>query len=390
LVGEQLSIQNQEENFVRKKFSEYYERTEVKAPEEIEKREWGFGGWDKKIESRHFKFSSKQELNSYLIRNTPLFISYSTAYYEFPDMRPMENKNWLGADLVFDLDSNHLELTCKEKHSSKWVCGDCLNTVKGETIKLVEEFLIPDFGFSREEIRINFSGNRGYHVHIANEAVEELGAYARREIVDFVTGVGIDLNQIIWMGERISEKSRISQLMGPKPNDSGWAGKIAKWIVRSIENETLEGIGINHTIAKKIYASKKDYVRLINQGRWDAARIPNKRGVWQFAVDRLKIKLGDKIDQNVTADATKLIRLPDSLHGETGLIAKRVANIGEFDPLKESIAFGSGPLRIKVNKIHRFTINGQEFGPFENEEVELPEYAALYLICKREAFLWKS
>jgi len=30
-----------------------------------------------------------------------------------------------------------------------------------------------------------------------------------------------------------------------------------------------------------------------------------------------------------------------------------------------------------------------EFGPFNEEDAELPEFAAVYLICKRKAVLWK-
>lgn len=384
----QLSV-NQEENFVRMRFSKYYAGKEVKAPDGIERREWGFGSWNKKIESRHFKFASQQELNSYLVRNTPFFISYSTAYYEFPDMRPMEKKNWLGADLVFDLDSTHLEAGCNAKHDQKWVCDECLDAVKDETIKLIEEFLVPDFGFSRAEMKVNFSGNRGYHVHIANKAVMELGTYARREIVDFVTGIGIDSESIGFKKERVGD-SRMQKLVGPKPSDMGWLGKVARFVIKLIEENKLGELGLNEVDAKKIYKNKEQFISGIERGNWDVVSIPHKATVWSYAIDRLKIKLGDKIDQNVTADATKLIRLPDSLHGETGLVAKRVEDVDKFDPLKDAIAFGSGPLRVKVGKVHRFKINEQEFGPFENESVELPEYAAMYLICKKEASLWKS
>ena len=384
----QLSINN-EENFVRMRFGRSYAGKEVKAPEGIEKREWGFGSLNRKIESRHFKFASQQELNSYLVRNTPFFISYSTAYYEFPDMRPMEKKNWIGADLVFDLDSNHLEVGCSKKHEQRWVCDECLGAVREETIKLIEEFLIPDFGFSRAEIKVNFSGNRGYHVHIANRAVMELGAYARREIVDFVTGIGIDSESIGFRKERIGD-SKMQKLVGPKPSDMGWFGKVARFVIKLANENKLEELGLDQVDARKIYKNREQFVKGIERGNWDVVSIPHKQMVWSSAIDRLKIKLSDKIDQNVTADATKLIRLPDSLHGETGLVAKRVEDINGFNPLKDAIAFGSEPLKIKVNKINRFKINEQEFGPFENESVELPEYAAMYLICKREASLWKS
>ena len=48
-----------------------------------------------------------------------------------------------------------------------------------------------DFGFSLNELHVFFSGHRGYHVHVEDEAVRSLDAMARKEIVDYVTGLGI-------------------------------------------------------------------------------------------------------------------------------------------------------------------------------------------------------
>ena len=53
-----------------------------------------------------------------------------------------------------------------------------------------------DFGFSQDELHVFFSGHRGYHVHIENDAVRSLDAMARKEIVDYVTGLGIKLFSI--------------------------------------------------------------------------------------------------------------------------------------------------------------------------------------------------
>ena len=50
-----------------------------------------------------------------------------------------------------------------------------------------------DFGFSRDELHVYFSGHRGYHVHIENESIRSLDAMARKEIVDYVIGLGIKL-----------------------------------------------------------------------------------------------------------------------------------------------------------------------------------------------------
>jgi DNA primase small subunit len=385
----QLKVSNPEEDYVRSKFREYYERAEVRAPEEIQRREWGFGGWERKIETRHMQMGSEQELRGRLVRDIPLFISYSVAYYEFPDMRPMENKNWLGADLVFDLDADHLGLPCKNRHGSKWVCEECLDAVKEESIKLMEEFLIPDFGFSRNEMEMNFSGNRGYHIHIKSESIRELRAFARREIVDYLTGTGIDFSSMGFESVPVHGK-REPKLLGPSNADPAWPGRIAKLVGRLLTERKLEDVGIEEKDAKRIYKNGERFLRAMEGGNWDAVKLVNKESVWRNVVGRLGIKLGDRIDQNVTADVSKLIRLPDSLHGESALVAMRVKDINRFDPLKDAVVFGEQPVRIKIKKAPEFRVGELTFGPFKEEERELPEYAALFLLCKKEAVLWKS
>jgi DNA primase small subunit len=385
----QLRVSSPEEDYVRSRFREHYERVEVRAPEEIERREWGLGGWERKIEVRHLKIDSAQELRSRLVREAPLFISYSVAYYEFPDMRPMERKNWLGADLVFDLDSDHLELPCKSRHGAKWVCDECLGAVKEESVKLIEQFLIPDFGFSKDEIEVNFSGNRGYHVHVRDKSVRGLGTYARREVVDYLTGTGINFDSMGFEWVPVSGR-RERKLLGPTPMDPAWPGRIARLVSRLLREGRLEEAGIDEKDARRIYKKREQFLESIKVGKWDVVKLDDKEIFWRNVVGRLGVKFGDRIDQNVTADSSKLIRLPDSLHGESALRAKRVGSIDKFDPLRDAVVFGEQPVRIKIKKAPEFRLGEQIFGPFKDEERELPEYAALFLLCKKEAVLWKS
>ena len=135
--------------FLKKKFKEYYQRHRVPAPAEIEKREFGTGTLDRKIAVRHKSFKSGNELNNYLRKESPYFISYSAAYYEFPQNQPMEAKNWRGADLVFDIDIDMKFLNYKAMDAAKW-----------ETQKLID-FLVDDFSFS-SHIRVYLFKDRGY------------------------------------------------------------------------------------------------------------------------------------------------------------------------------------------------------------------------------------
>jgi DNA primase small subunit len=97
------------------------------------------------------------------------------------------------------------------------------------------------------------------------------------------------------------------------------------------------------------------------------------------------------IDTVVTTDLHRLIRLPGTLHGRTGLIAQRISveSLDDYDPLMEAVAFKGGMLKVYVERTPRFRIGGSLYGPYEKDEVELPEEAALYLLCKGAARLMR-
>ncbi|MEW6328502.1 MAG: DNA primase catalytic subunit PriS [Candidatus Micrarchaeota archaeon] len=380
-----------EEQFVQGKFRAYYQRANFEPPTEMEKREWGFGSWQKKIESRHVKFESPEELRSYLVRNTPFYISYSSAYYEFPEARPMVRKNWLGADLVFDLDANHLDrkaVPCVAEHGEGWACDACLSAVKQETIRLIEEFLAPDFGISKKEMSVNFSGNRGYHVHVRGEEFRMLSAGARREIVDYLTGVGLQYESIFFR-----PRTRGERRVGPKPGDLGWYGRVARTFINSLRKGELESIGISNYMAKKIYAKKEAVESAIRAGNWDYWLKMSQRDAQaqiQQMMDLQGMRFSDRIDQNVTADSTKLIRLPDSLHGETGMAAKRLSSpdaLAGCEPFKDARVFGEQKVRVHVRDVPRLVINREPFGPLKDFTLDLPEWLAILLICKKQAFI---
>jgi len=73
--------------------------------------------------------------------------------------------------------------------------SEMLKLVKKETLKLID-FLFEDFGFTGKNISIVFSGGRGYHIHIRDPTILKLGSDERREIVDYLTASGLDIDSL--------------------------------------------------------------------------------------------------------------------------------------------------------------------------------------------------
>lgn len=143
-------------------------------------------------------------------------------------------------------------------------------------------------------------------------------------------------------------------------------------------------------MARRMVKRKAEIILGISLGNWDKVRIPKKEEFWSGVIKNMSIKQSDSIDRNVTNETGHLIRLPNTIHGDTGLIGKKISSLREldaFDPMKDAVVFKGKTIGIHVPKSLKFTMNGEEYGPYENMDVDLPVYAALYLLMKRVATL---
>jgi len=340
-------------NFLKSEIRNYYERNNTDYPYLIEQREWGFG-FDKKIDFRHRKYENNEQLKKYLISNAPLFVSYSVARYVAPEGKPMENKIIKGSDLVFDIDIHGCP-----NHPDKFVCDDCLNRAKEDVIKLCENFLEPDFGIKKNEMLINFSGNRGYHVHIDNELYQNLDKGARTELVDYLKGTDFDAREFI---------KKHSTVESP-----AWFGRVAKDLINKIEE-------------KKVRTTKRDeYLSEISKGIWD--NVSNSSWFHREIEESVK-RMRCNVDEQVTTDIHRLIRLPNSIHGESMLLAKKVYNLDKFDPLKDTIVINNEYIDIEIiEEVPEIRLGNEIFEKSNNKKTSVPKYYAAYLIGKNVARL---
>ncbi|KPV61485.1 MAG: DNA primase small subunit PriS [Candidatus Bathyarchaeota archaeon BA1] len=403
--------------FVQDKFAEYYRghASTIQPPTSIEKREFGFLLFKERIMLRHKRFRSANDLREFLETTVPSDAYYSSAFYESPE-REMEEKGWLGADLIFDIDADHILTPCAKIHDTwgcdhcgfvgkgappekcpacgehrfdekTWPCEVCLESAKAETIKLMD-LLISDFGLSSQEMRVCFSGHRGYHLHVESEEIRSLDQMARKEMVDYVVGMGLE-TRFHGLEERMTgRKSRI--LAGPDLNDPGWRGRIARGTYEHLLRATpqeLEKIGLKKRVVDIITQRKGAILKSWKDtGPWGVVRgigIESWRKIAQYGIERQSVK----IDTVVTTDIHRLIRLTNTLHGKTGLMKAEVpiADIEHFDPLKSAIAFREGTIKVLVSEAPKFRLGDEIHGPYKEREVELPTAAALLLLCKEAA-----
>lgn len=350
-------------NFLRQTYREYYYKRgdRIEFPDNLDAREFGyipFGGGM----VRHLSFKSGGEALAEILKQSPSSVYCSNARYEYP-RRPIEEKGWLGAELIFDIDATDIPTPCKREHdlwhcakchaSGKLprpakcpkcggpslafhgTCETCLDAAKDHT-KRVVSFLTNDFGVGEEAIRIYFSGNRGYHLHVYDQRFDRLDQAARAEIAEYARGSSLPLPQ------SIASTLRRRPLGGPQ--GEGWTKRIT------------------------------EYVDARSQG-WS--------GTLQKLVSEAVSSQRALVDSSVTTDIHRVFRLAGTLHGNTGMSKAIATSIDTFDSQEDPVVLGDRPVKLRVAFYPRFRMKHRDFGPFGGStEVEVPTYAAVSILTR--------
>jgi len=397
--------------FLMRCFSKHYREAHLAPPDRFSRREYGFMFFDRGFVMRHLAFPTRAALKKYLVEQVPSHAYYSSAYYERPDAPTMAEKKWLGADLIFDLDADHVEGTKGLPYEQM------LEHVKREVVVLIDEFLLGDLGFDAGHMKIVFSGGRGYHVHVRDPMVTKLSSHERREIVDYITGTALDMDWVFpvtpFEAARFKERVGVAYKRAmPRLEDGGWRRRIRKGIdglleeldalpeeegrlrlkelfagtVKEIGARTIEGV------YDDLFAGAKGRRGVDRMRSEDTFEIFSEKRHADAFIDVVERKVRPRVkgetDEPVTSDIKRLIRLPGSLHGKTGfeVIPMSRERLDMFDPFLEAVpeAFGDAHVRVLCEKPASVRLKGELFSLDEGEN-EVPEYAAVHLVCRRLA-----
>ena len=392
--------------FVMDRFRGYYTSCPPSPPERFGKREFGFMFFDKGFVQRHLAFPKATDFHSFLQSRVPAHCYYSSAYYENPAAEKMEDKNWLGADLIFDLDADHI------RGAEALSYSEMLALVKKEMIRLLDEYLLGDLGFDESCLKVAFSGGRGYHAHIWDPRVMGLRSHERREIVDYIGGTDLSVewllpeiatNKATYKNRTVVHKTR----MMPKERDGGWKGKFRAGMPALLDE--MEGMTPQQAISRYsgLRGEKEELVRglfddlfkgpkgrrgrdlILRKGNLADMKDRHSALFLRLVEQDLKPRLAGQVDEPVTSDIKRLIRLPDSLHGKTGLrvVAMKREELDDFDPLRDAIpkTLSDESVKLVVKRKVEYRLKGERF--VLEGETEVPEFAALFLICRRDATL---
>ncbi len=367
----------QTKEFLHKSFSRYYRDARVELPPQLMRREWAFilfdSAYPKLVMRRHKAFGSQRELLAHISATSPAHAYYSTACYTYPSATRMQDKQWKGADLIFDLDADTLGSGTANAYDA------VLEQVKNETIKLLD-FLVRDFNFDPSDMTIAFSGGRGYHVHLRNSKVVQLGSHERREIANYLTGTGLEAEYVL------AQLGLVQQLS----DATCWERRITHWIAHYFEHlKTInEDDAIKELSAVKYVGTKraKDTIGALSEGLSAHSLINSKLlppPAWKIIVRMAVLSIAARIDVPVTADIKRLIRLPTSLHGGSGLRVTPLAidELHDFAPLTDAVAFTDRLVPVTILAPTVTQLKGETI-KVDQSTTELPEHTAIYLMAR--------
>lgn len=324
--------------YLRGRFGDYYRAARLPLPPAADDREWGFipfstGGTTM---VRHRSRLELGAIGDFLATEAPQHVYFSAARYADPGVRSMDAKGWAGADLVFDLDADHLPGIDPEATSYAEMLAACKDALN-QLLTLLRE----DFAF--EDLTVVFSGGRGYHVHVRDDGVLDLDSEARREVVDYVRAVGVDADALVDARATPGGSTRRTLRTG-----GGWGKRVHDRLaalaadLREMDREdALERLqrydGVGERRAERALDAFSD-PETVATGNVERGG-PGVRTILEALVEETVADETAPIDEPVTTDVRRLIRLPGSLHGGTGLVVKRLDEgaIDAFEPLRDAI-----------------------------------------------------
>ncbi|MDD4669335.1 MAG: DNA primase catalytic subunit PriS [Methanomethylophilus sp.] len=394
--------------FLFKLFRRYYRTNEPLMPDRFTKREFGFIPFGRTMQ-RHLGFTSPEDLRAFLISRVPAHSYYSTAYYRYPAKPVMEEKEWMGAELIFDLDADHLAGADQMTYSEMMV------QIRKEMISLVDDYLTSDLGFAPEQVHLCFSGGRGYHAHVRTDDIFTLGTHERRELVDYISGTGLDLDWVFPLqqdavfsrnlGNGTSVATVHRYRLIPAPEEGGWKHKMRRALgdvcvlletadPKDIKKEFPSVKGSDPKVLARLGAHLKgaEHDMFARNSMADLDTHEQDLLIKILGQD-VAPRLASEIDKPVTPDIKRLIRLPGSLHGKTGLRVTPITRdeLTHFDPLQSAVpsCYTDEPVKVTMRRDLSLDILDQSLTL--HGETEVPEYAASFLIGRKYAdYGWLS
>ena len=291
-------------------------------------REFGFANLGGKF-FRNMSFENPKALVDFLVDRTP-FHAYIGAEFNEPPSRenPIHTLEWLGHELVFDIDLNEYDAVRQfvcECQGADQVCMRCWQLVN-LAVRIIDETLRLDFGM--KEITWNFSGRRGVHGWVHDNMGFSLNQEQRMSIIDYLSVIHGEAEKA-----RVQDRTKLKYDFRYRIEHT-----VFKYFLKNVRRKDLIDLGFKYTAASNIMKQLEHQEGQIDE---NLLKNFNLRIAKINKYDEILRRWVPRIDHKVSIDLRRLLRLPNSIHGKTGKVARLLnpRDIFSFNPEEEPSIF---------------------------------------------------
>lgn len=341
-------------------YTEHYANNTV-IVDEIARREIGYTPWGKSgVPMRNMYFPTLEDLSQDLVQRRRYGVFASISKYQDPLSRLASKRGIMSTDLVFDIDKK------VEGSRYDWMCEIC-----GVMVEIVN-MMVSDLGFPEEDLVIDFSGSKGFHITVNNKKYEPLTKSDRTSLLDYLRAESIDLSNLGksrggWHKRYNGFLSRIAILMGDEPKAN---------------EQRLLSMGVAKKWAKKLGNLLSSPTTRENM---KASRLELEAGLEKslksLFVSSQKERFSP-IDTKITADLTRMFRVPGSIHPSTGLVSARLllSDLSDPDEIFEKIKAAGGLDTVRITLTEPKQENSDVIKEWPAGTHTVPRWLAIHLL----------
>lgn len=417
---------------------EYYDGAEMTISS-IPRRELAFLTWDNRM-VRHQAFDSEQDFQEAVIRRAPKAVYASLSKYLDPSHRTpkdvdrksvncqecgheyksdqqksacpscgVENekatintKDRRAMDLAFDIDYG--DIPGADLRSPK----ENLGAAARSTLNLVK-ILVEDLGFDYSDMDITFSGKKGFHVRVATKHPlfsdnAQKDESVRKALVSYVSGYDFKPLDFI----KVQAHLHSPNTWHLKAYESGWGYRFNQSIEYTLKaaSRSLEEFDRILDLYSPWYDDKKrkgqkknlpsqkvieGFRKACNEHR-DAIlkggdirqmKDAEAKRLLMFALNRTRLRHASFVDRRVTADKARILRIPGSFHGGSGLVCCEVPTLEHLTDMSwvldlQKELLGDEEVEVSISKpAHTY------YGVYEPGEHKVSKHIAYALLCSQ-------
>ncbi|MFO1534313.1 MAG: hypothetical protein ABR586_01475, partial [Thermoplasmatota archaeon] len=237
-----------------------------------------------------------------------------------------------------------------------------------------------------------------------------------REVVDYITGKapaekGSDkpdmsafIGEVAVQADTFQGRTKkVTQERMAPATAPGWPGRLTRTLVGELRRNVLEADpkdakrwltaleGVGGTRANSFLAKfDAAYLERIARGFTDQGQ--TVRSIIHHVLKQQAIPMAKgETDEPVTADVKRLIRLPGSLHGKSGLkvVTLTRSTLDAFDPLKDAVAFPMDPVTIVPRNDQEMALGGERVAVKKGEPVPVPMAHAVFWLARQGGTIFR-